>query len=146
MSHLLDKVVDVDIDDYGRFKYILINVQDDTNKISKQIVRGNARAQWHGWQQIGSKFDQNPTLESQPSMSTLSFCFGDRICKTYPVNKLSAETEQDLRVQFDVRLSAEIEQNLRIQLDGKLTAKTAQDLRLLLLILYKCNKIDYYRC
>ncbi|XP_025265709.1 sex-regulated protein janus-A-like isoform X1 [Camponotus floridanus] len=47
MSHLLDKVVDVDIDDYGRFKYILINVQDDTNKISKQIVRGNARAQWH---------------------------------------------------------------------------------------------------
>lgn len=48
MSHLLDKVVDVDIDDHGRFKYILINVQDDTNKNSKQIIRGYARAQWHG--------------------------------------------------------------------------------------------------
>lgn len=48
MSHLLDKVLDVDIGGHGRFKYILINVQDDVNKASKQIVRGNARAQWHG--------------------------------------------------------------------------------------------------
>ncbi|XP_070154994.1 14 kDa phosphohistidine phosphatase [Polyergus mexicanus] len=47
MSHLLDKVLDVDIDGHGRFKYILINVQDDVNKASKQIVRGYARAQWH---------------------------------------------------------------------------------------------------
>ncbi|CAL1674579.1 unnamed protein product [Lasius platythorax] len=47
MSHLLDKVLDVDIGGHGRFKYILINVQDDVNKASKQIVRGNARAQWH---------------------------------------------------------------------------------------------------
>ncbi|XP_050459389.1 14 kDa phosphohistidine phosphatase-like [Cataglyphis hispanica] len=47
MSHLLDKVLDVDIDGYGRFKYILINVEDDVNKTSKQIVRGYARAQWH---------------------------------------------------------------------------------------------------
>ncbi|KAM0734500.1 Sex-regulated protein janus-A [Formica fusca] len=47
MSHLLDEVLDVDIDGHGRFKYILINVQDDVNKASKQIVRGYARAQWH---------------------------------------------------------------------------------------------------
>lgn len=48
MSHLLDKVLDVDIDGHGRFKYILINVQDDVNNASKQIIRGYARAQWHG--------------------------------------------------------------------------------------------------
>lgn len=48
MSQLLDNVPDVDIDDNGRFKYILINVQDKVNKASKQIVRGYARAQWHG--------------------------------------------------------------------------------------------------
>ncbi|CAL7947804.1 unnamed protein product [Xylocopa violacea] len=48
MSELLNKVPDVDIDGHGRFKYILINVQDDTNNVSKSIVRGYARAQWHG--------------------------------------------------------------------------------------------------
>lgn len=48
MSQLLDKVPDVDIDDNGKFKYILINVQDTVNKTSKHIVRGYARAQWHG--------------------------------------------------------------------------------------------------
>ncbi|XP_024886828.1 uncharacterized protein LOC112464207 [Temnothorax curvispinosus] len=48
MSELLDKVPDVDIDGHGRFKYILINVQDDVGKASKKIVRGYARAQWHG--------------------------------------------------------------------------------------------------
>ncbi|XP_011168607.1 14 kDa phosphohistidine phosphatase [Solenopsis invicta] len=47
MSQLLDNVPDVDIDGHGRFKYILINVQDDKNKASKKIVRGYARAQWH---------------------------------------------------------------------------------------------------
>ncbi|XP_012214646.1 sex-regulated protein janus-A-like [Linepithema humile] len=47
MSQLLDNVPDVDIDDNGKFKYILINVQDKANKASKQIVRGYARAQWH---------------------------------------------------------------------------------------------------
>jgi len=49
-------------------------------------------------------------------------------------------------MQFEVRLPAEIKQNLRMQADGKLTAETAQDLRVLLLMLYKCNKGDYYRC
>ncbi|XP_071572126.1 uncharacterized protein [Temnothorax nylanderi] len=48
MSELLDKVPDVDIDGHGRFKYILIKVQDDVDKASKKIVRGYARAQWHG--------------------------------------------------------------------------------------------------
>ncbi|EZA50839.1 hypothetical protein X777_10472 [Ooceraea biroi] len=48
MSQLLDKIPDVDIDGHGKFKYILITVEDETNKASKQIVRGYARAQWHG--------------------------------------------------------------------------------------------------
>lgn len=48
MSQLLDQVADVDIDSQGRFKYILINVKDKTNNVNKQIVRGYARAQWHG--------------------------------------------------------------------------------------------------
>ncbi|XP_072749302.1 sex-regulated protein janus-A [Anoplolepis gracilipes] len=56
MSDLLDKVLDVDIDGHGRFKYILINVQDDVNKASKQIVRGYARAQWHA--DIFDKIDE----------------------------------------------------------------------------------------
>ncbi|XP_076232223.1 14 kDa phosphohistidine phosphatase isoform X2 [Calliopsis andreniformis] len=47
MSPLLDKVPDVDIDGYGRFKYILINVQDQASKEKKSIVRGYARSQWH---------------------------------------------------------------------------------------------------
>jgi len=52
MSQLLDKVPDVDIDGHGRFKYILVNVQDDVGKTSKKIVRGYARAQWHGESKI----------------------------------------------------------------------------------------------
>lgn len=47
MSQLLDQVPDVDIDGHGRFKYILIDVTDQTSKDSKQIVRGYARAHWH---------------------------------------------------------------------------------------------------
>ncbi|RLU26185.1 hypothetical protein DMN91_002351 [Ooceraea biroi] len=49
MSQLLDKIPDVDIDGHGKFKYILITVEDETNKASKQIVRGYARAQWHAF-------------------------------------------------------------------------------------------------
>jgi len=45
-------------------------------------------------------------------------------------------------MQFDVRLSTETKQNLYMQSDGKLTAETEQDLHLLILMLYKCNKID----
>lgn len=48
MSQTLDKISDVDIDDHGIFKYILINVQDEVNKANKTIVRGYARANWHG--------------------------------------------------------------------------------------------------
>ncbi|XP_032674999.1 14 kDa phosphohistidine phosphatase-like [Odontomachus brunneus] len=47
MSQLLDQVADVDIDDRGRFKYILIDVKDTINNASKQVVRGYVRAQWH---------------------------------------------------------------------------------------------------
>jgi len=47
MSALLNEIPDVDIDGHGRFKYILIKVQDEANKADKQIVRGYARAQWH---------------------------------------------------------------------------------------------------
>ncbi|XP_011874091.1 PREDICTED: sex-regulated protein janus-A-like isoform X2 [Vollenhovia emeryi] len=47
MSQLLDNVPDVDIDGHGRFKYILIDVQDNVGKANKKIVRGYARSQWH---------------------------------------------------------------------------------------------------
>lgn len=48
----LDAVPVVDIDDSGRFKYILIRVygpeKEDGTEPSKLIVRGYKRAQWHG--------------------------------------------------------------------------------------------------
>jgi len=47
MSTLLDEIPDVDIDGHGKFKYILIKVQDEATLADKQIVRGYARAQWH---------------------------------------------------------------------------------------------------
>ncbi|XP_066595155.1 sex-regulated protein janus-A-like [Prorops nasuta] len=45
MSDLLNAINEVDIDEYGKFKYVLIDVQDASSK--KLIVRGYARAQWH---------------------------------------------------------------------------------------------------
>lgn len=47
MSQSLDKIPNVDIDDHGRFKYILITMSEGKSA-SKEIVRGYARAQWHG--------------------------------------------------------------------------------------------------
>lgn len=48
----LDAIPVVDIDDAGRFKYILIKVygpeKSDGTEPSKLIVRGYKRAQWHG--------------------------------------------------------------------------------------------------
>lgn len=48
----LEAVPLVDIDDEGRFKYILIKVygkeQADGTEPSKLIVRGYLRAEWHG--------------------------------------------------------------------------------------------------
>lgn len=46
MSQSLDKIPNVDIDDHGRFKYILITMSEGKSA-SKEIVRGYARAQWH---------------------------------------------------------------------------------------------------
>lgn len=48
MSQPLDQIPDVDIDNNGVFKYILVQVHDDNNKQSKPIVRGYAVCQWHG--------------------------------------------------------------------------------------------------
>lgn len=52
MDAKLEAVPLVDIDDEGRFKYILIKVygkeQADGSEPSKLIVRGYKRAQWHG--------------------------------------------------------------------------------------------------
>lgn len=52
MDAKLEAVPLVDIDDEGRFKYILIKVygkeQPDGTEPSKLIVRGYKRAQWHG--------------------------------------------------------------------------------------------------
>ncbi|XP_033321790.1 sex-regulated protein janus-A [Megalopta genalis] len=47
MSETLNKVPDVDIDGHGRFKYILINVQDENTKATKPIVRGYAKSPYH---------------------------------------------------------------------------------------------------
>lgn len=51
-SDKLDAVPIVDIEDSGRFKYILIKVygreQADGTEPFKLIVRGYQRAQWHG--------------------------------------------------------------------------------------------------
>lgn len=48
----LAAVPDVDIDDEGVFKYILIAVygkeRSDGSEPSKLIVRGYSRCQWHG--------------------------------------------------------------------------------------------------
>lgn len=47
----LDQIPNVDIDPEGRFKYILIQVigknASDNSELSKLIVRGYSRAQWH---------------------------------------------------------------------------------------------------
>ncbi|XP_003394282.1 sex-regulated protein janus-A-like [Bombus affinis] len=40
MSESLDKVPDVDIDDHGKFKYVLIKVFDERKNVFKHIVRG----------------------------------------------------------------------------------------------------------
>lgn len=52
MDPKLEAIPLVDIDDSGRFKYILIKVfgreQADGTEPSKLIVRGYKRAQWHG--------------------------------------------------------------------------------------------------
>ncbi|XP_015433660.1 PREDICTED: sex-regulated protein janus-A-like [Dufourea novaeangliae] len=70
MSQSLDKVPDVDIDGHGRFKYILINVQDESSNASKSIVRGYARAQWHA-----DIFDRT-TEQLQPYPSLRAKCLG----------------------------------------------------------------------
>lgn len=48
----LDAIPLVEIDGEGRFKYILINVygtgKTGGSEISKTIVRGNLKAEWHG--------------------------------------------------------------------------------------------------
>lgn len=45
----LDAISNVDIDDKGRFKYILIKVHDPSDdSIGKCIVRGFKRADYHG--------------------------------------------------------------------------------------------------
>lgn len=67
MSQSLNKVPDVGIDGHGRFKYILINVYDDTNNVSKTIVRGYARAQWHSdiFDETGVQLESIPGLRAK---------------------------------------------------------------------------------
>lgn len=49
-SSALEKIPDVDIDDKGRYKYILIKVtdQNDSSNQSKYVVRGGQRFDFHG--------------------------------------------------------------------------------------------------
>lgn len=62
MDAKLEAIPLVDIDDEGRFKYILIKVygreQADGTEPSKLIVRGYKRAQWHGNERIVPLFNQ----------------------------------------------------------------------------------------
>ncbi|XP_060865902.1 14 kDa phosphohistidine phosphatase isoform X1 [Metopolophium dirhodum] len=48
-SSALEKIPDVDIDDKGRYKYILIKVtdQNDSSNLSKYVVRGGQRFDFH---------------------------------------------------------------------------------------------------
>ncbi|XP_026818879.1 14 kDa phosphohistidine phosphatase isoform X2 [Rhopalosiphum maidis] len=48
-SSALEKIPDVDIDDKGRYKYILIKVtdQNDSSNQSKYVVRGGQRFDFH---------------------------------------------------------------------------------------------------
>lgn len=51
-NNKLDAIPNVDIEDSGRFKYILLKVygkeEADGTEPAKLIVRGYQRAQWHG--------------------------------------------------------------------------------------------------
>lgn len=65
MSKLLDKVPDVDIDDSGKFKYMLLNIHDKTNDASKTVVRGYKRAEWHAniYDETADQIKSHPDLE-----------------------------------------------------------------------------------
>ncbi|XP_076627773.1 14 kDa phosphohistidine phosphatase isoform X2 [Colletes latitarsis] len=67
MSQSLDAVPDVDIDGYGKFKYILINVEDKDKNVSKSIVRGYARAKFHAdiFDIITSQLAENRSLQAE---------------------------------------------------------------------------------
>lgn len=68
MSELLNKVPDVDIDDSGKFKYVLLNIHDKTNDSSKQVVRGYKRAQYHAdiYEETTEQVKEYPDLEVEP--------------------------------------------------------------------------------
>ncbi|XP_034182240.1 sex-regulated protein janus-A [Osmia lignaria lignaria] len=101
MSQLLDKVPDVDIDGHGRFKYILIQVHDDTNNVSKTIVRGYARSQWHSdiFDETGLQLQSIPGLRPK--------CLGggriehdpdERILKVYGYSQGFGKADHDVTV------------------------------------------------
>lgn len=65
MSKLLDKVPDVDIDNSGKFKYMLLNIHDKTNDAFKPVVRGYKRAEWHAniYDETADQIKSYPDLE-----------------------------------------------------------------------------------
>ncbi|XP_043578241.1 14 kDa phosphohistidine phosphatase-like [Bombus pyrosoma] len=67
MSESLNKIPDVDIDGHGRFKYILVNIYDERAGVSKSIVRGYARAEWHSdiFMKVVDVVDSIPDLRSK---------------------------------------------------------------------------------
>ncbi|XP_046615332.1 14 kDa phosphohistidine phosphatase-like isoform X1 [Neodiprion virginianus] len=68
MSELLDTIPDVDIDDNGKFKYILIHVFDAENDTVKTIVRGYLREfHAHIYEEVEEKIlkDMAPRLETE---------------------------------------------------------------------------------
>ncbi|XP_014213514.1 14 kDa phosphohistidine phosphatase [Copidosoma floridanum] len=69
MSETLNKVVDVDIDPNGVFKYILIHVKD--NGMEKKIVRGYQRCDYHA-----DIFDETEAVLKKISSSLKAKCLG----------------------------------------------------------------------
>lgn len=51
-SSILDKIPNVEIDNRGRYKYILIKIidQNDSSNQSKYVVRGGRTFDYHGKQ------------------------------------------------------------------------------------------------
>lgn len=49
-SSVLEKISDVNIENKGRYKYILVKVtdQNDSSNISKYVVRGGRAFEFHG--------------------------------------------------------------------------------------------------
>ncbi|XP_046740960.1 14 kDa phosphohistidine phosphatase-like [Diprion similis] len=82
MSELLDAIPDVDIDDNGKFKYILIHVFDAEKDTVKTIVRGHLR-EYHA--HIYEEVEEKILKETAPRLETE--CIGGGFIEHKPADK-----------------------------------------------------------